>query len=258
MKPVTARRAFTLIELLVVIAIIAILAAILFPVFAQAREKARQAQCLSNVRQLNMAVQMYVQDYDETFPPSQYEGDTIPGRGLLGRIGAERLYMFARVAPYVKNLGIYVCPSDGKHLRSFRVTEGNTEIVVPTSYYPVGFNGPPDGYWGVFGRGEGQPIAAISRPGDSIVFAERASNTDDWHCDGAGSSAKQALAVDPCPETGIMIGGRRCVGGVTTRHNGGANYAFADGHAKWEKSEQAVAPVNGIWFWQFFSALPGK
>jgi hypothetical protein len=107
--------------------------------------------------------------------------------------------MFARVAPYVKNLGIFVCPSDSQHLRTFRVTEGNSEVVVPTSFYPVGFNSPADGFWGVFGRGRGRPLPAISRPAESIVFAERSGRSNDWHCDGAGSSAKQALATAPAP-----------------------------------------------------------
>src|SRR5437879_2648731 len=71
-SPTKRSRGFTLIELLVVIAIIAILAAILFPVFAQAREKARQTSCLSNAKQMGLAVMMYVQDYDETFPPAYY------------------------------------------------------------------------------------------------------------------------------------------------------------------------------------------
>ena len=73
------RNAFTLIELLVVIAIIAILAAILFPVFAQAREKARAISCLSNMKQLGLAFMGYVQDYDETYPPTDYD-DPVQGR----------------------------------------------------------------------------------------------------------------------------------------------------------------------------------
>ena len=110
-----ARAAFTLIELLVVIAIIAILAAILFPVFAQAREKARQISCLSNVKQMGTASTMYVQDYDETWPLAQYDGGAADGtwRGTIG--------------PYVKAAqgagGIYTCNSD------YQVT-GNA----PTSY----------------------------------------------------------------------------------------------------------------------------
>jgi len=96
----TSRRAFTLIELLVVIAIIAILAAILFPVFAQAREKARQASCLSNQKQYATATLMYVQDYDETFPFSA---------NLNGQC-VDTFYSV--VSPYVKNNEINRCPSE--------------------------------------------------------------------------------------------------------------------------------------------------
>jgi prepilin-type N-terminal cleavage/methylation domain-containing protein/prepilin-type processing-associated H-X9-DG protein len=105
------QRGFTLIELLVVIAIIAILAAILFPVFAQAREKARQTGCLSNLRQLGLATQMYMQDYDETVPWS-----------CLGRVWEKRayknirpdnVYLVEMVTPYVKNAQIWYCPSTG-------------------------------------------------------------------------------------------------------------------------------------------------
>src|SRR5690349_22995595 len=93
------RRGFTLIELLVVIAIIAILAAILFPVFAQAREKARQAACLSNTKQLGNALAMYTQDFDEALPMGGW------AVGVNGSRWHRDLY------PYVKSVEVYVCPN---------------------------------------------------------------------------------------------------------------------------------------------------
>ncbi len=93
------RSAFTLIELLVVIAIIAILAAILFPVFAQAREKARQASCLSNQRQIGLGFRMYSQDYDETFPLINYS------------YWAKQPELLKGIDPYIKNKTIWACPN---------------------------------------------------------------------------------------------------------------------------------------------------
>src|SRR5205809_846157 len=102
-----AKRGFTLIELLVVIAIIAILAAILFPVFAQAREKARQSSCLSNLKQIGTALMMYVQDYDEAYPCNWYGSlwPSVPN--------TNRYKWMDAVFPYVKNEKVFSCPSDG-------------------------------------------------------------------------------------------------------------------------------------------------
>lgn len=100
------RRGFTLIELLVVIAIIAILAAILFPVFAQAREQARSTACVSNGRQIGLQVRMYVQDYDETMPLF-YAYNSQPAAGQPGHKGVEVL-----ILPYGKNLELFKCPDD--------------------------------------------------------------------------------------------------------------------------------------------------
>jgi prepilin-type N-terminal cleavage/methylation domain-containing protein/prepilin-type processing-associated H-X9-DG protein len=96
-------RAFTLIELLVVIAIIAILAAILFPVFAQAREKARQTSCLNNTKQLGLGIMQYVQDNDETYPIGAY-GNYDPPHSSVNR-------WFKSISPYTKNTQIRTCPS---------------------------------------------------------------------------------------------------------------------------------------------------
>ena len=115
---------FTLIELLVVIAIIAILAAILFPVFAQAREKARQISCLSNLKQIGLAMMMYVQDYDETFPMTQYS--------LVAGSDSPRVQLVEVLNPYIKNAmktssqdvdsqfhgGVWTCPSFPKREQS--------------------------------------------------------------------------------------------------------------------------------------------
>lgn len=113
------KKAFTLIELLVVIAIIAILAAILFPVFAQAREKARQASCTSNVKQLSLAFQMYTQDYDEYFPYwswwySSTQGGC-PRSDNPGPCGHFESLWFNSIYPYVKNSQVYACPSANDH-----------------------------------------------------------------------------------------------------------------------------------------------
>ena len=98
----THRKGFTLIELLVVIAIIAILAAILFPVFARAREKARSSSCLSNLKQIGLAALQYSQDYDEFFP----------AWGTWDQSVGNWLYIYNALAPYMKNLQIIDCPSD--------------------------------------------------------------------------------------------------------------------------------------------------
>src|SRR5690242_16421082 len=108
------RLGFTLIELLVVIAIIAILAAILFPVFAQAREKARMASCQSNLRQLGLGMSMYIQDYDEKYPAWDWGHNN--GSQCTSPCTNEAFdYWASAIFPYVKNVGIYSCPSDPDH-----------------------------------------------------------------------------------------------------------------------------------------------
>ncbi len=136
------RSGFTLIELLVVIAIIAILAAILFPVFAKAREKARAASCLSNVKQLGLAYMQYAQDYDEWFPGF-----------LTGNSAGLRLAWYTVVQPYVKNTQCYICPS--------------TKFYNTPSRYSTSGNDSSGNYYGY-------NMATIQRPTEKFLIADGA------------------------------------------------------------------------------------
>jgi prepilin-type N-terminal cleavage/methylation domain-containing protein/prepilin-type processing-associated H-X9-DG protein len=123
-------RAFTLIELLVVIAIIALIAAILFPVFAQVREKSRQASCASNLKQLGLALAMYAQDHDETLP-AETSAPPING-GNSTAVTYDR-----QLAPYVRNDQVYACPSDGVPRATSDFWDGRYEVTKPRRSYGI-------------------------------------------------------------------------------------------------------------------------
>ncbi len=114
------RTAFTLIELLVVIAIISLLAALLFPVFARARDKARQAACTSNLKQISLALKQYAQDYDGSYPVGTVAEGVMGGSGL--RAPSDPQSLPAVLNPYIKNFQIFVCPNGRDELREI----GNT------------------------------------------------------------------------------------------------------------------------------------
>lgn len=153
------RTGFTLIELLVVIAIIAILAAILFPVFARAREKARQASCLSNLKQLGMAQLMYIQDYDECLP--YYPIAPAPAPATTSYWAADRCY--GVFMPYVKNTQLWLCttrrsPADmGMTFSTYSV---NGYVLFPNAYPPGNPTGPVSD-------------ASIPNPSEFIFFYDR-------------------------------------------------------------------------------------
>lgn len=127
------RRAFTLIELLVVIAIIGILSALLFPVFAKAREKARQAACSSNMKQIGLGILQYVQDYDETYPLTCY-GYTL---GVGNQyIPGQFYYWEQAINPYVKSTAVYICPSNPKNGEY----PGSPAATTPISYAANGYS----------------------------------------------------------------------------------------------------------------------
>ena len=176
------RNGFTLIELLVVIAIIAILAAILFPVFAQAREKARGISCLSNVKQIATGTAMYVQDYDETFPMNLYMGQNGPAPCVYTA--------WTAIMPYIKNGQIYVCPSNNQALDfPFAMTvigmpppcQSSTSFRL-LSYFPnfslIDWGDPSN----VFGSNNGRPVktmADLEYPVDTAVFYDAAGTLPD-------------------------------------------------------------------------------
>jgi prepilin-type N-terminal cleavage/methylation domain-containing protein/prepilin-type processing-associated H-X9-DG protein len=202
-------RGFTLIELLVVIAIIAILAAILFPVFAQAREKARAAGCLSNVKQLGTASMMYVQDNDETLCLQYY---TPLGAASGPTAGPWDVVM----TPYVKNDGVLKCPSDGI------ARSGNVAV---RSY---SWNRGPGGDTGV---SSGIKLAQITAPANLIHLAER------HHYLNRAYFRDYSVFNVPTEQ------GPQPTAAVSTAapvHSQGWNYTFVDGHAKWYRPELTI------------------
>lgn len=212
-----ACRGFTLIELLVVIAIIAILAAMLFPVFAQAREKARAISCLSNLKQLGTAAVMYAQDYDDKYVPHCH-------RDLSNLSQAPSAYWFELLQAYVKNQQVLICPS---HLGAV----GGHGIVGSYGYLCDGFTlDPADiNYTGTPVGGHGS-LTQLHNPTQLIMVGESQSATCRvcplYHTHGS----PDAPPVWP----------------VQLRHSGGSNYMFFDGHAKCARYEQTLAPRD-LW-----------
>jgi prepilin-type N-terminal cleavage/methylation domain-containing protein/prepilin-type processing-associated H-X9-DG protein len=233
------RIGFTLIELLVVIAIIAILAAILFPVFAQVREKARQTACMSNMKQLGTAWMIYSLDYDETGPMNRACNTVNPGR-LLGagnatcECGGPYASWHDQLQPYTKSYQILICPSardegyawqvrnaalnpPGGSVENLRWTYAVNYIAVRGNCKPTCPDQPnrADYPWNphcAFGRA----MASIPFPAELIVIIE-ASNASS-------------------PDVRNAFDAFRC------RHNGGGNFTFADGHAAWKKPAQTITP----------------
>jgi prepilin-type N-terminal cleavage/methylation domain-containing protein/prepilin-type processing-associated H-X9-DG protein len=203
------RKGFTLIELLVVIAIIAILAAILFPVFAKAREKARQTSCLSNLKQMGLAAVAYAQDYDGTWLRSNNGAAALPAAQPDNFNG--NLWRFP-IQPYVKNWQMFVCPSSTVGDMSTSATQG-----IGAYSYNTNLNSVAE--------------STIKYPSQLAAFA------DGYHWN-MGTGWTMAYA-NCCQQPSCLPGYL-----YKARHNEGSNVAFADGHAKWMAASSIVGMIN--------------
>jgi len=279
----TSRKGFTLIELLVVIAIIAILAAILFPVFAKAREKARQTSCLSNQKQMGLAILSYASDYDDTLPMCYYyQNGANSSNGYVQWSGL--------VMPYVKSQNVFVCSSHkpkgwaptcfttppvnppvgqsslngSLDIQAYRLSYTPNELLIPRKKY----------------ESVNQQVVSLSyleAPSEEIMIAEYTNDINMLK----GSSPTGGVAVNSHrPTNGVRMGsdvfdGESYVTGTPvyaltagqawdsinaalaagdatgydhitylepSMHNGGSNYVFADGHAKWQSLNSTFSP----------------
>lgn len=262
------RRGFTLIELLVVIAIIAILAAILFPVFAQARDKARQASCMSNGKQMALSVMQYVQDYDETYPTTN----------LFNFLAFENAEWPYKILPYIKTEQLFYCPSDaGRRNEDFSWCGASVSWAMNSNAGNAAagnfFYGlvAADNDW-VGPNQKARPLAEVNYPSATILMAEKHSDsfkataapgvsnwlagnwTRNWPVnvfngdmldgqwygfipDGARADAQFPMGKE---------------GGVTSKHAGLSNFVFADGHVKAMKAlatnpNSATRPQDNMW-----------
>ena len=227
-------KAFTLIELLVVIAIIAILAAILFPVFARARENARRTSCMSNLKQMGLAAMQYVQDYDEFYPANLVNTTEPAPDGDSWQ--NDYWYWPQMLYPYHKSKQVFYCPSSTEPSTTpptIRNYGANTAIIV----YPT--------------TAAKTSLASIVTPAATYMLTDsgalridrswtRTLASNNYYLPGAGS------AGNPCG-TSITNARADC---QTGRHFGGVNVAFADGHVKWLKSSILYTEAgrsNGAW-----------
>ena len=214
----SGKRGFTLIELLVVIAIIAILAAILFPVFAQAREKARQTSCLSNTKQLGLSFQQYMQDFDEALPKSGENGAngvcyavsngswvlpaTITTAVAATCTAAQLPAPNGAVYPYVKNTQVYKCPSDPMADQKTISYSMNSLL-------------------------SGVADAAIQASAGCVLLVDEGASLNNGNfLAPTTNTATGSAFYSPEPDT------------PAARHSGGGVFAFADGHSKWSRPER--------------------
>ena len=215
----TSQRGFTLIELLVVIAIIAILAAILFPVFARARENARRASCQSNLKQISLSLKQYIQDYDEKYP------NPTTGAGAPGPYG-----WVDTMQPYIKSMQIVQCPSDTEPPGTAAGVGGFTDYYMNAALGNTATASSP-----IYNQG-GVSDAAVENQTLTILLADGsgASPFSTARYRGNGCTAEGASTIT---KPAYCAAGLATTGTIYQRHLEGTNLAFVDGHVKWYKTE---------------------
>ena len=238
---------FTLIELLVVIAIIAILAAILFPVFAQAREKARATSCLSNQKQIGLAFMQYIQDYDEAMPlavgatqvgaaiyASNWAVDLIGGSNVAVAVVPAGVTVPGLLSPYMKNNQIVVCPSATGRASTTSAAISYMYNDLAAGQSQATFNAVAQTVMMSEGSGASGALLGAAAPlrlnvGHAVV------RTPSFNGGTSPVAIPTTLAVIPAaqPITNVVMDQARLTD--VTRHSGGGNYLYADGHAKWSK-----------------------
>jgi prepilin-type N-terminal cleavage/methylation domain-containing protein len=237
--PSACKNGFTLIELLVVIAIIAILAAILFPVFARARENARRTSCVSNLKQIGLGIMQYVQDYDEKMPPAYIVTTQMPPDGMFWSGGA--WFWQQIIFPYTKSKQIYVCPSTPLNTSAtpYYANYGANQLLLigyktSTPPNPSGSPGPT------------LSTAAINRTSETYLVMD-AGFYDPWPTEVlSGNNGARYLpgayknAGTPCYQGANYTADCESEG----RHFDGVSMTFADGHAKWLKSSLVVGEAK--------------
>ncbi len=270
-RPVgSSPKGFTLIELLVVIAIIALLAAILFPVFAKAREKARQISCASNIRQVGLALLQYMGDNDEMYPqehpscpnPAVGTSATTPPGDFDGSYeGSDFGSPFEKLMPYVGKGSqdntaslterLFVCPDDtdphgaalGADCTNAAPFPGITSYLV-NAYFLFGLSN-----------------AQVSVPAATIYVAERNGKFCDvhihpWLGEIYDSAGKTGAVEGNTPDNAPYVSTDSQFAVASERHTQGANYAFADGHVKWERYAATIQPTADQPYYGQYQALP--